>query len=240
MVHVVAREGACLQVVFFNTNMITTIPYVGSIGADPVGLMNRLKSFQGQVPNRGTPKKREVPVKSQPNMNLGGLLGGLLASVNGGKPERTPCVWISNLPEEYVDADVLCNIFGNFGNVQNVKFIEKKPDGASIELDDPRSAMRAVRFLDKKKMKVYRRKRLWKRMWYVWKSNVVHKTGTTDDKKLQSSLKKISVSQIPRIEEVCQNEDNDGVPDLVGNFEEACQNEVDGQMMQTLKISWAQ
>merc|ERR1712059_244632 len=84
--------------------------------------------------------------------NLGGLLGGLLASVNGGKPERTPCVWVSNLPEEYVDADVLCNIFGNFGNVRKVKFTEKKPDGALIELDDPRSAMRAVRVLDKKKL----------------------------------------------------------------------------------------
>ena len=31
---------------------------------------------------------------------------------------------------------------------------------------------------------------------------VVHKTATTDDKKLQSQLKKLSVSIIPNIEEV--------------------------------------
>jgi len=34
------------------------------------------------------------------------------------------------------------------------------------------------------------------------KKKVVHKTAATDDKKLQSSLKKISVNQIPGIEEV--------------------------------------
>jgi len=116
-------------------------------GMDLLGLMNQLQS-QGRV------SRREVPVKPQPNtnMNLGGLLGGLLASANGGMPERTRCVWAYNLPEEYVDADVLCNIFGNFGNVQRIKFSEKKPDGALIELDDPRSAMRAVRCLGKQKL----------------------------------------------------------------------------------------
>ena len=35
------------------------------------------------------------------------------------------------------------------------------------------------------------------------KKKVVHRTATTDDKKLQSSLKKLSVSNIPGIEEVC-------------------------------------
>lgn len=34
------------------------------------------------------------------------------------------------------------------------------------------------------------------------KKKVVHRTATTDDKKLQSSLKKLSVSNIPGIEEV--------------------------------------
>jgi RNA recognition motif-containing protein len=85
-------------------------------------------------------------------MNLGGLLTGLLGSMDGGKPERTRCVWVFNLPEEYVDADVLCNIFGNFGNVQRIKFSEKKPDGALIELDDPRGAMKAVWVMNKKKL----------------------------------------------------------------------------------------
>ena len=34
------------------------------------------------------------------------------------------------------------------------------------------------------------------------KKKVVHKTATTDDKKLQSSLKKLAVNTIPNIEEV--------------------------------------
>ena len=34
------------------------------------------------------------------------------------------------------------------------------------------------------------------------KKKVVHRTATTDDKKLQSSLKKLSVNTIPGIEEV--------------------------------------
>jgi len=118
-------------------------------GTDMLGLMTQLQSLQGQVS-----RKREVPVKPQPNanMNLGGFLGGLLASVNGDKPEGTRCVWVTGLPDEYVDADILCNIFGNFGNVIKVVFTEKKPDGALIELDHPHSAGRAVRSMNKQKL----------------------------------------------------------------------------------------
>src|SRR3569832_1375403 len=35
------------------------------------------------------------------------------------------------------------------------------------------------------------------------KKKVVHKTAATDEKKLQSNLKKLSVTNIPGIEEVC-------------------------------------
>merc|ERR1712059_115075 len=48
--------------------------------------------------------------------------------------------------------DILCNIFGNFGNVIKVVFTEKKPDGALIELDHPHSAGRAVRSMNKQKL----------------------------------------------------------------------------------------
>jgi hypothetical protein len=115
-------------------------------GMDMLGLMNQLKSLQGKVP------RREVPMKPQPNMNLGGLLAGLLGSIEGSKPEGTRCVWVSGLPDEYADADVLCNIFGNFGNVIKVQFTEKKPDGALIELDHPHSANRAIRSMNKQKL----------------------------------------------------------------------------------------
>ena len=37
------------------------------------------------------------------------------------------------------------------------------------------------------------------------KKKVVHRTATTDDKKLQSSLKKLQVSNIPGIEEVSES-----------------------------------
>ena len=35
------------------------------------------------------------------------------------------------------------------------------------------------------------------------KKKVVHRTATTDDKKLQSTLKKLAVNNIPGVEEVC-------------------------------------
>lgn len=43
------------------------------------------------------------------------------------------------------------------------------------------------------------------------KKKVVHKTATTDDKKLQSSLKKLSVNVIPGIEEVNMIKDDGSV-----------------------------
>merc|ERR1719309_503647 len=43
------------------------------------------------------------------------------------------------------------------------------------------------------------------------KKKVVHRTATTDDKKLQSSLKKLSVNNIPGIEEVNMIKDDGSV-----------------------------
>jgi len=85
--------------------------------------------------------------------NLGMNLAGLLASVNGDNMlDRTPCIWVTGLPEEYQNADILCNIFGNFGNVRKIKFTEKKPDGALIEMDDPRSAWKCCACMNKQKL----------------------------------------------------------------------------------------
>ena len=55
---------------------------------------------------------------------------------------------VTGIPEEFRDADFLCNVFGNYGNVQRIKFTEKKADGALIELDDVRHASKAVRCLN--------------------------------------------------------------------------------------------
>ncbi|KAF5923170.1 hypothetical protein HPG69_012259 [Diceros bicornis minor] len=70
------------------------------------------------------------------------------------------------------------------------------------------------------------------------KKKVVHRTATADDKKLQSSLKKLAVNNIAGIEEIEAevldskapkpediDEEDDDVPDLVENFDEASKNE---------------
>merc|ERR1712059_1227 len=96
------------------------------------------KNFAGR---QAAPKGRQAAA----NPNLGSNLAALLASMNGSTGmERGRCVWVTGLPEDYQDADKLLNIFGNFGNVRKIKFTEKKPDGALIELDDTRGSIKAV------------------------------------------------------------------------------------------------
>merc|ERR1719318_1394253 len=56
------------------------------------------------------------------------------------------------LPEDYQNADKLVNIFGNFGNVQRIKFTDKQPDGALIEFDDVRCAFKAVACMNNQKI----------------------------------------------------------------------------------------
>jgi RNA recognition motif-containing protein len=86
----------------------------------------------------------------KPTMNLANLLsslaGGEVPSLAGGQvqDERGRCVWVTGIPEDYQDADKLLNIFGNFGNVRKIVFSGKKADGALIELDDSRGAIKAV------------------------------------------------------------------------------------------------
>jgi len=112
------------------------------MGLNPANLMavmNKARLGKGQ--NQMSKKN----VRGQVTRNAGSNLAGLLSAMVGGNTtERTRCIWITGLPEEYQDADKLTNIFGNFGNVIRVKFTEKKPDGALIELDDPRGAIKAV------------------------------------------------------------------------------------------------
>jgi len=120
------------------------------IGLNPANLMalvNKAKPAKGQ--NQGFSKNPKGQVTPNAGSNLAGLLS---AMVGGNSTERTRCIWITGLPEEYQDADKLTNIFGNFGNVQRVKFTDKKPDGALIELDDPRGAVKAVVNMNNQKL----------------------------------------------------------------------------------------
>merc|ERR1719266_2895009 len=109
--------------------------------------MNKSKLSKGQ--NQTFNKNRRGQAIPNAESNLAGLLS---AMAGGNTNERTRCIWITGLPEEYQDADKLTNIFGNFGNVQRVKFTDKKPDGALIELDDPRGAVKAVVNMNNKKI----------------------------------------------------------------------------------------
>merc|ERR1712242_671582 len=90
---------------------------------------------------------------AKPSLNSNANLANLLKSLTGGEvQERGRCVWVTGIPEDYQDADKLLNIFGNFGNVRKIVFSEKKPDGALIELDDSRGAVKAVANLSGKKL----------------------------------------------------------------------------------------
>lgn len=149
---------------------VRNAPQNQTMGVDSSNLLNimsQLKSLQGKIPTTNGRKRKEVPVTPFPNRgmssfpnlgmnsvpNLGMNLAGLMASMNGNNIlDRTACIWVTGLPEEYQDADKLLNIFGNFGNVRRIKFTEKKPDGALIEMDDPRSAWKCRSCMDKQKI----------------------------------------------------------------------------------------
>merc|ERR1719430_460032 len=108
-------------------------------------MMNKTK------PAKGPSQVSSKNIRGQ--ANAGSNLAGLLSAMAGvNTTERTRCIWITGLPEEYQDADKLTNIFGNFGNVLRIKFTEKKPDGALIELDDPRGAIKAVNIMKNQKI----------------------------------------------------------------------------------------
>jgi len=65
------------------------------------------------------------------------------ANMDGG----SACIWISGIPEDYADTKIICNIFGNYGNVMKVLFSRKKPDGALIELQDATYASICCKYL---------------------------------------------------------------------------------------------
>merc|ERR1719189_2002260 len=123
------------------SNMAQTQP-MGMNTNNLMGMMNLLKASKtpkGSMQNKGG----KGPAK--PSLNSNGNLANLLKSLTGGEvQERGRCVWVTGIPEDYQDADKLLNIFGNFGNVRKIVFSEKKADGALIELDDTRGAVKAV------------------------------------------------------------------------------------------------
>jgi len=120
-------------------------------------LLNQVSSLQNQqlplqMLNMVQTQKQNVK-GSLPMPNAGLNVAGLLASMVGGNTNtRGRCVWAKGLPEDYQNADKLVNIFGNFGNVQRIKFTDKQPDGALIEFDDVRCAFKAVACMNNQKI----------------------------------------------------------------------------------------
>jgi hypothetical protein len=106
------------------------------IGVDPMAtlqIVNQLQALQGVKGGKNASKS-----------NTGVGLNDLIASLTGSQGrEAGRCVWVAGLPEEYQDSQKLLNIFGCFGNVRRIVFTDKKPDGALIEMDDARAAMKA-------------------------------------------------------------------------------------------------
>lgn len=83
-------------------------------------------------------------------MGLSGMLAAQLMGMNAPKPKT--CLWVTGISKDCRDPDFLCNIFGNYGNVRRIKFSKKKPDGALIEMQDPRHVLKAYRFLNNLKL----------------------------------------------------------------------------------------
>merc|ERR1719182_424925 len=99
-------------------------------------MMSQLQGLQAGKSGRNASK----PSKG----NTGVGLNDLIASLTGNQGrEAGRCVWVAGLPEEFQDSQKLLNIFGCFGNVRRIVFTDKKPDGALIEMDDARAAMKA-------------------------------------------------------------------------------------------------
>jgi RNA recognition motif-containing protein len=90
--------------------------------------------------------QKEVPVMPFAHMN--GLLGAGLNQRLVPAVESPCCIWVTGLPEEFVDADLLCNIFGNYGNVKKINFSKKKAGGALIEMNEPKKSDNCVRYLN--------------------------------------------------------------------------------------------
>merc|ERR1719350_2664031 len=107
-------------------------------GVDPMAALTMMTQLQAL---RGVKGKNTAPAKKG---NVGVGLNDLIASLTGKQEkEDSPCIWVAGLPEEYQDSQKLLNIFGNFGNVRRIVYTEKKPDGALIQMDNARSAIKA-------------------------------------------------------------------------------------------------
>merc|ERR1712141_315960 len=128
------------------TNLENQMKMSNMAQTQPMGL-KASKTPKGSMQSKGG----KGPAK--PSLNSNANLANLLKSLTGGEvQERGRCVWVTDIPEDYQDADKLLNIFGNFGNVRKIVFSEKKPDGALIELDDSRGAVKAVANMSGKKL----------------------------------------------------------------------------------------
>merc|ERR550539_1341401 len=118
-----------------------------------------------EVPVQPLPNNSQMDLKAMMNARLQGIAGvpaygssgisgqGMLQAMGGsggmnGELEGGCCVWVSGIPEEFRKPQMLCNIFGCYGNVMRIRFSRKKPDGALIEFQEPQYAQNAFTILN--------------------------------------------------------------------------------------------
>jgi len=101
----------------------------------------------------------EMDLKAKMASMLQGMGGdarmsAMLQGMNGNAnmDGRSACIWVSGIPEDYADTKILCNIFGNYGNVVKIVFSKKKPDGALIELEEAMYASNCCKYLHNTKL----------------------------------------------------------------------------------------
>merc|ERR1719361_2424602 len=111
-----------------SSNLLTTLNTLSQLKSLQSSKSNK-KNVKGKQDFKGRQERRSS------SRNIGSDLASLLASVTGGdEPGRGRCIWVTGIPEAYQNADLLLNIFGNFGNVQKIVFSEQKIDGAAIKV----------------------------------------------------------------------------------------------------------
>jgi len=125
---------------------IAGVPAYGSSGINGQGMLQAMGGSGGM--NGGLSGQGMLQAMGGSGGMNGSLSGqGMLQAMGGGgmngELEGGCCVWVSGIPEEFRKPQMLCNIFGCYGNVMRIRFSRKKPDGALIEFQEPQYAQNA-------------------------------------------------------------------------------------------------
>merc|ERR1719507_2471799 len=123
----------------YNSMQMSQNPSLGF--TNMMNILRQFQDMQGNIANKGYMSFKQSSKNRAGKKRPGNTIQPL-----------SKCVWVTGIPENYKDADMLMNIFGNFGNVIKVKFAKKKLDGATIEMDCHRAASKVCEVLNDVKL----------------------------------------------------------------------------------------